>query len=38
MNPEFSRDIEDAMLESYKNLPKLPGKNLVYSRCQCFYG
>ena len=28
MNPEFSRDIEDAMLESYKNLPKLPGKTL----------
>lgn len=25
MNPEFSRDIEDAMLESYKNLPKLSG-------------
>lgn len=28
MNPEFSRDIEDAMLEAYKNLPKLPGKTL----------
>ena len=28
MNPEFSRDIEDAMIESYKNLPKLPGKTL----------
>lgn len=28
MNPEFERDIEDAMLEAYKNLPKLPGKTL----------
>ena len=28
MNPEFSRDIEDTMIESYKNLPKLPGKTL----------
>lgn len=28
MNPEFSREIEDAMLSSYKNLPKLPGKTL----------
>ena len=28
MNPEFSRDIEDAMLEAYKNLPKLLGKTL----------
>lgn len=28
MNPEFDRDIEDAMLESYKNLPKLKGKTL----------
>lgn len=28
MNPEFERDIEDAMIEAYKNLPKLPGKTL----------
>ena len=28
MNPAFDRDIEDAMLEAYKNLPKLPGKTL----------
>lgn len=28
MNPEFERDIEDAMLEAYKNLPKLTGKTL----------
>lgn len=28
MNPEFDRDIEDAMIEAYKNLPKLPGKTL----------
>lgn len=28
MNPEFSREIEDAMLGSYSNLPKLPGKTL----------
>lgn len=28
MAPEFSRYIEDAMIESYKNLPKLPGKTL----------
>lgn len=28
MVPEFGRHIEDAMLESYKNLPKLPGKTL----------
>lgn len=28
MNPSFDRDIEDAMLEAYKNLPKLPGKTL----------
>ena len=27
-NPEFERQIEDAMLESYKNLPKLPGRTL----------
>ena len=28
MNDAFSRDIEDAMLEAYKNLPKIPGKTL----------
>lgn len=28
INPEFSREIEDAMIESYKNLPKLSGKTL----------
>lgn len=28
MNPEFERDIEDAMIEAYKNLPKLPGRTL----------
>lgn len=28
MNPEFERDIEDSMLASYANLPKLPGKTL----------
>lgn len=28
MNPTFDRDIEDAMLEAYKNLPKLPGRTL----------
>lgn len=28
MNPEFERDIEDSMIEAYKNLPKLPGKTL----------
>lgn len=28
INPEFERDIEDAMIEGYKNLPKLPGKTL----------
>lgn len=28
MNPEFDRDIEDAMIEAYKNLPKLLGKTL----------
>ena len=28
INPEFSRNIEDAMIESYKNLPKLPGRTL----------
>lgn len=27
-NPEFARQIEDAMLESYKNLPKLKGRTL----------
>ena len=26
--PDYSRDIESAMLEAYKNLPKLPGKTL----------
>lgn len=29
INPEFSRDIEDAMLSSYSHLPKLPGKTLL---------
>lgn len=28
MNPEFNRDIEDAMITSYAALPKLPGKTL----------
>ena len=28
MNPEFSRQIEDAMINSYANLPKLKGKTL----------
>ena len=28
MNSAFERDIEDAMIEAYKNLPKLPGKTL----------
>ena len=28
MNPEFSREIENAMLSSYTNLSKLPGKTL----------
>lgn len=28
INSEFARDIEDAMIESYKNLPKLPGRTL----------
>jgi len=28
MNPEFERQIEDAMIRSYANLPKLPGKTL----------
>lgn len=28
MNPEFEREIEDAMLASYANLPKLSGKTL----------
>lgn len=28
MNPEFERDIEDSMLTSYANLPKLPSKTL----------
>lgn len=29
INPAFNREIEDAMLESYKNLPKLSGKTLL---------
>lgn len=28
MNPEFSRQIEDSMIKSYANLPKLTGKTL----------
>lgn len=28
MNPEFKREIEDAMIASYTNLPKLPGRTL----------
>ena len=28
MNPEFNRQIEDAMINSYANLPKLKGKTL----------
>ena len=28
INPSFSREIENAMLEGYKNLPKLKGKTL----------
>ena len=28
MNPAFERDIEDAMIEAYKNLPKLSGSTL----------
>ena len=28
MNKEFERQIEDSMIESYKNLPKLPGRTL----------
>lgn len=28
MAPEFSRYIEDSMIKSYENLPKLPGKTL----------
>lgn len=28
MNPDFSRQIEDAMINSYANLPKLPGRTL----------
>ncbi|MFM2393896.1 MAG: hypothetical protein RLZZ546_1878 [Bacteroidota bacterium] len=28
INAEFNRDIEDAMIGAYKNLPKLPGKTL----------
>lgn len=28
MAPEFERQIENAMIESYKNLPKLPGNTL----------
>jgi len=27
-NPEFSREIEEAMISSYQDLPKLPGKTL----------
>lgn len=29
MNPEYSLDIERAMLESYKNLPRLKGRTLL---------
>ena len=29
MNPEFEREIEDAMMSSYENLTKLPGRTLV---------
>ena len=29
INPEFSRDIEDAMITSYSHLPKLPGRTLL---------
>lgn len=28
MNPEFERDIEDAMITSWSNLPKIPGRTL----------
>ena len=28
MNPEFERDIEDAMITSWSNLPKVPGRTL----------
>jgi 60 kDa SS-A/Ro ribonucleoprotein len=28
INPEFEREIEDAMIKSYETLPKLPGKTL----------
>ena len=28
INKEFSREIEDAMIKSYSNLPKLPGRTL----------
>lgn len=28
MNPEFERDIEDAMIASWSNLPKIPGRTL----------
>jgi len=28
INPEFSREIEDAMIGSYANLPRIPGKTL----------
>lgn len=28
MNPEFERDIEDAMIASWSNLPKVPGRTL----------
>lgn len=29
VNPEFSREIEDVMLRSYENLPKLTGRTLI---------
>ena len=39
--PEFKRQIEDAMIESYKNLPKLPGRTLfivdVSGSMGCYY-
>ena len=28
INPEFSREIEEAMIQAYTNLPKLPGRTL----------
>lgn len=40
LNKDFSRQIEEAMLNSYKNLPKLPGKTLfivdVSGSMNCF--